>query len=331
MMRRRIFLWIGIGVLLASWGLCKDGQASSTYQVRQGDTLSGIALRLGVTPDALRAANHLTKSNLKPPQVLIIPAPEVPRTKFQRSSSLHERIYQVKKGDTLAKIAGKTGVSVADLREVNRLKGSALQIGQKIELYRSQESEAEETAELVKNQVKSELESDDEEKDGGITDDGVSTVAERPKQETAAPFGHWKNPEEQKMLVKVAMGFLGAPYRLGGSSVTGLDCSAFVKKTYQFFNIDLPRTAFQQSLVGLRVKRSDLVAGDLLFFNTRRRLGHVGIYIGNNEFVHASSYKRRVRVDNLNIPYFDKHFVRAVRLKGNDEGSEASRRPAHGG
>lgn len=330
MMRRLVFLCIGLGILLAPWGLCRDGQASSTYQVRQGDTLSGIAERLGVAPDDLRAANHLTKSNLNPLQILIIPAPSAPQTKSQPSSSLRQRIYLVKKGDSLEKIARKTGVSVASLREINRLKGSALKIGQKIELYRSQVSEAAETPELVNHQVKPEPEPEAEE-DGGTTNDGVSTVAERPKQENAAPFGQWKNPEEQKMLVKVAMGFLGAPYRLGGSSVTGLDCSAFVKKTYQFFNIDLPRTAFQQSLVGLRVKRSELVAGDLIFFDKRRRLSHVGIYIGDNKFVHASSYKRRVRVDNLNMPYFDKHFIRAVRLKGNDEGSVTSHRQAHGG
>ncbi|MCL5806984.1 MAG: NlpC/P60 family protein [Deltaproteobacteria bacterium] len=331
MMRRRIFLWVGLGVLLVSWSLCRDGQASSTYQVRQGDTISGIAERLGVTPDALRAANHLTKDDPKPRQILTIPVSEVSQTKSQRSASLHERIYQVKKGDTLAKIADKTGISIADLREVNRLKGSVLQVGQKIERYRSQEGEGEERAESVKNQAKSEQEPEGEDADRGGAGDGAWPVVERHEQENAAPFGQWKNPEEQRMLVKVAMGFLGAPYRFGGTSVKGLDCSAFVKKTYQFFNIDLPRTAFQQSLVGLRVKRSELVAGDLLFFNTRRRLGHVGIYIGNNQFVHASSYKRRVRVDNLNIPYFNKHFVRAVRLKGNVEGSEASRRPAHGG
>jgi cell wall-associated NlpC family hydrolase len=116
------------------------------------------------------------------------------------------------------------------------------------------------------------------------------------------------------------MGFLGAPYRLGGFSMKGLDCSGLVKKIYQTFNIDLPRTAFAQSHVGLRVARSKLIEGDLLFFNTRRTLGHVGIYIGNDQFVHASSRKRGVRIDNLNTPYYNKRFVRAVRLKGHEDG-----------
>ena len=276
MKRRRIFLLIGICVLLASWTLCRDGQANSTCQSQQ-------------------------------------------------------KVYHVKKGDSLAKIASKTGVSIVDLSEINRLIGIALKIGQKIELYRSQYSEATEKARFMEIQVKSELESEEEE-NGETIDDGAWTDVERDEQGNAAPFGQWSNPEEQRLLVNVAIGFLGAPYRWGGASVTGVDCSGFVKKIYQFFNINLPRTAFEQSLVGLRVKRSELVAGDLLFFNTRRRLGHVGIYIGNNKFIHASSLKRRVYVDNLNMPYFDKRFVRAVRLKGSDKrGFVVNHRPASGG
>lgn len=117
-------------------------------------------------------------------------------------------------------------------------------------------------------------------------------------------------------LARVAMGFLGAPYRFGGSSVKGLDCSAFVKKIYAFFDINLPRTAREQARVGKRISRNDLEVGDLVFFNTRRAFGHVGVYIGNNEFVHASSGRARsVKVDTLDKPYYDKRFVKAVRLK----------------
>ena len=143
---------------------------------------------------------------------------------------------------------------------------------------------------------------------------------EKRKQDSDALMGKWSSPDEQKLLVKVALGFLGAPYRLGGSSVTGIDCSAFVKKIYQFFNVDLPRTAFEQYHVGMRVARNDLEEGDLIFFKTRKTIGHVGIYIGNNQFVHAASRKKGVRVDTLSTPYYDRRFVRAVRLKGSDDG-----------
>jgi cell wall-associated NlpC family hydrolase len=71
--------------------------------------------------------------------------------------------------------------------------------------------------------------------------------------------------------------------------------------------------------VGTRIARDDLIEGDLVFFNTRRSYGHVGIYIGNNKFVHASSRNREIRIDDLDEPYYNEHFVKAVRLKGLDE------------
>jgi cell wall-associated NlpC family hydrolase len=116
----------------------------------------------------------------------------------------------------------------------------------------------------------------------------------------------------------VATGFLGAPYRFGGSSLKGIDCSSFVQKIYGIFDVSLPRNARQQSKVGVSIDREKLAQGDLVFFHTRRPLGHVGIYIGNNEFVHASSKSKGVRIDSLDTPYYQKRFQRAVRIKGLD-------------
>ena len=110
--------------------------------------------------------------------------------------------------------------------------------------------------------------------------------------------------------------FLGVPYRLGGSTLKGIDCSAFVKKIYEIFNTTLPRTIREQFRIGRSVGKEELEEGDLVFFNTRRAsISHVGIYIGNSEFVHASSHNREVKVDSLDMPYFSKHFLRGVRVK----------------
>jgi cell wall-associated NlpC family hydrolase len=110
--------------------------------------------------------------------------------------------------------------------------------------------------------------------------------------------------------------FLGAPYRLGGSTLKGIDCSAFVKKIYEIFNIYLPRTVKEQFQIGKKVGKDELEEGDLVFFKTQRsNNGHVGIYIGNNEFVHASRFNKEVKVDNLNTPYFSKCFLKGVRVK----------------
>ncbi|MDO8724320.1 MAG: C40 family peptidase, partial [Syntrophales bacterium] len=162
-----------------------------------------------------------------------------------------------------------------------------------------------------------------EEEDGGRTGDPRGdinlTETEKDAQSNAELLGKWNNPEERKLFVKVATAFLGAPYRLGGASLRGIDCSAFVKKIYQLFDVSLPRTAKEQAHVGVRVAKDDLIEGDLVFFNTKRSFGHVGIYIGNNEFVHTSSRNKGIRIDKLDQPYFNKRFVKAIRLKGLDE------------
>ena len=321
MMRRRIFLWMGLSVLFASLGFSGEGWARETYQVRPGDTLFDISEKMGVTLKALKAANRLQSTKLKPDQVLVIPTPKAKEVaKSVKSSSPHREVYTVRQEDTLAGIAKKTGTSVAELRDLNRLQGSALKIGQKLTLKMKQDRDALSVpapVEYTKNEFIPERE---EEEDEGIASEEAWAKLERPTKESKSLLGNWSTPDEPQLLVKAAMGFLGAPYRLGGFSMKGLDCSGLVKKIYQIFNIDLPRTAFEQSHIGLRVERSKLVEGDLLFFNTRKTLGHVGIYIGNNQFVHASSRKRGVRIDNLNTPYYDKRFVRAIRLKGNDDG-----------
>ena len=316
-MRRRIIIWMGLSVLFTSLAICGDLLAKETYKVQHGDTIGGIASKLGIAPGALKAANHMKGSILKANQTLIIPAPKIKNVSKSKPSSLQRgEFYVVKKRDTLASIAHKTGVSVAELREINRLPGSALKIGQRLSLKKP---EPEEQPELL-----AEFTGDEPETDGAdgaiLTPDEAWAEIERRKKENAELLGKWSSPDEPKLLVQAALGFLGAPYRLGGFSAQGIDCSGLVKKIYQLFDIDLPRTAYEQSHVGMRVARSDLSEGDLLFFNTRRRGGHVGIYIGNNEFVHAASRKRGVRVDNLDTPYFDKRFIRAVRLKGSDDG-----------
>lgn len=323
MMRRRILLWMGLGVLFVSFVLCGNALAKETYTVQKGDTVFGIAAKTGVTPDALKAANLLKNNNLKTNQVLVIPSSKSGKTVASKPSSKpRAEIYSVKKGDTLAGISRQTGISVSEIRELNRMQGNALKVGQRLALKKPGVQIASvEPFELSKNGIDPGLELEEEdEADDLLTPEEAWAEIERRKQDNAALLGKWNNPEEQKLLVKVAMGFLGAPYRLGGSSVTGIDCSAFVKKIYQFFNIELPRTAFEQYHVGMRVARNDLTEGDLIFFKTRKPVGHVGIYIGNNQFVHAASRKKGVRVDDLNQPYYDRRFIRAVRLKGSDEG-----------
>jgi peptidoglycan endopeptidase LytE len=319
MMKRRIFLWMGLIVLFATIGLSRTGQARVTHQGQSSDARLAISEKADVATHAPNMAHRRQSGTPKSDQTPITPSSKSKKVaNALKSLPPGKEVYAVRKGDTLARIAKNAGVSIAELRDLNHLEGSFLKIGQKLVLHQRRErDEVSAPAEYAKNESLPELE---EEEDGGLIGAEEWADSDKRLKERESLLGNWTNPDEPKLLVKVAMGFLGAPYRLGGSSVTGIDCSAFVKKIYQLFNITLPRTAFEQSHVGLRIARGELIEGDLLFFNTRRKLGHVGIYIGNNEFVHASSRKRGVRIDSLNTPYFDRRFVKAIRLKGNDGG-----------
>ena len=337
MMRRQIFLWMGLVVLFFSFGLSREGFAGE-YRVKRGDNLYKIAKKFGVSAQALQKANGLQGIALKPRQVLTIPS----RNQAATAKSAHTRTKEekavrksqpagrsthvVKKGESIYIIAKKNGVSVSEIMQANHLRSSRLKIGQRLALSKPAPAVPKEVATVEKTRPADAIEppegDDIDEDDPGLPDEDMASI-ELDKDASAALLGKWNSPDERQLFVRVAMGFLGAPYRLGGSSVRGLDCSAFVKKIYAFFNVSLPRTAREQSRVGKRVARNDLEAGDLVFFNTRRNaLGHVGIYIGNDEFVHAASGRSRaVKVDTLSKPYYDKHFVKAVRLKSLDEGT----------
>jgi cell wall-associated NlpC family hydrolase len=96
----------------------------------------------------------------------------------------------------------------------------------------------------------------------------------------------------------------------------GIDCSAFVNKVFDFFNVDLPRTARDIYKVGRSVAKSELATGDLVFFTTYASYpSHVGIYIENDEFIHASSAARKVTIDSINRSYYRKRYIGAKRIE----------------
>ncbi|MDH3215377.1 MAG: C40 family peptidase [Candidatus Krumholzibacteria bacterium] len=117
-------------------------------------------------------------------------------------------------------------------------------------------------------------------------------------------------------IVQYANSFIGTPYRSGGASRSGMDCSGLVLNVYRHFDISLPRRSLDQSRVGDHIGRGDVEPGDLVFFKTSRTnpVSHVGIYIGRGRFIHASTRARRVRVDEMNSDYFRRRFVTARRV-----------------
>ncbi|KAA3613196.1 MAG: NlpC/P60 family protein [Calditrichaeota bacterium] len=116
-------------------------------------------------------------------------------------------------------------------------------------------------------------------------------------------------------IVSASKPWMGTPYLYGGNTKNGVDCSGFVQQIYlQVFNYKLSRTTEAMYGSGTFVRGNWLKCGDLLFFKNIRGRGvdHVGIYIGQNRFIHASS-SRGVVIDNLTATYYVEHFVSARR------------------
>ena len=306
-MKRQIFVSAGLFVLFSSLFLVSNVLAN-LYEVKKGDSLYNLSKEYGVSVKEIKEASGLQSNALKPRQILDIPerSADVSPNKAKRPKASY---YTVKNGDTLGTIAKKTGVPVKQIMALNNVRPASLRIGRKLILSKPG------------NLAQKESITDDEEEED-ITENIDLAELEKEKKSNEELLGKWNSPDERKLFIKVATGFLGAPYRLGGSTVRGIDCSAYVRKMYEFFDITLPRTAREQSTVGVSVEREELEEGDLVFFRTRRPIGHVGIYIGNNEFVHASRSSKAVRIDSLDRPYFQKRFRCAVRVKGLDNNNK---------
>ncbi|VAW98724.1 hypothetical protein MNBD_GAMMA21-394 [hydrothermal vent metagenome] len=119
-----------------------------------------------------------------------------------------------------------------------------------------------------------------------------------------------------EQVVKIAESMLGVKYHYGGKTPgTGFDCSGLVYFSYLQVGITLPRTSSAQYAASKPVSKKSIRRGDLLFFRIYRgKISHVGIYLGNNRFVHAPSSGKKVSIGELDSPYWRKRFVRGGRF-----------------
>lgn len=124
-------------------------------------------------------------------------------------------------------------------------------------------------------------------------------------------------PAVSSKILTEAVGYLNTPYKYGGTSENGIDCSAFTQKVYQrSIELQIPRSTREQFQIGEKISKDDeLDFGDLVFFKTRKRSApsHVGIYIGDNKFMHASR-KKGVMVSSLDEKYWTPRYIGARRL-----------------
>jgi cell wall-associated NlpC family hydrolase len=343
----------GVFVFLAFSTPC-PAFAGGVYFVKDGDTLSGISRIFGVDADNLRRANRLEDDTVKPGDRIRIPdrvqesKPHVESARrLEKSSDLvlqticrEEKVYHaVSRGDTLSAISRRYSVELDELLRLNGLsERSKLSIGQKILIRRSgpkshivARGETLYGIATLAGVSVGEL-SRMNQLDGDRISIGQRLVLEPcdpcalagsspPPLETAAgsaaPIVATPEPSASasQRVIDLARTMLDIPYRFGGTTLRGIDCSAYVQRVFGLLDIKIPRTAREQYGVGSMIGRDDLAIGDLVFFKTYASFpSHVGIYIGDNLFIHASSMVRKVTIDSIELPYYRKRFLGARRL-----------------
>jgi len=262
---------------------------------------------------AIQQANGLRETKIRMGQRLMIPGEAAESGDVSRLKKVTEQesgeeefpdwdipeTYTVKKGETLAKIAYRYHLAVEDVKANNPLMGKKLKPGQIIYLIPPLEAGNEEAG-------RDKDKGQEEKKEG----------REEPAQGSVKENEYGIDERDQQILARVAKAFLGLKYRRGGTSIHGVDCSAFVQKVFRVINIDLPRTTREQFQVGYAVAQEALRIGDLVFFRRGevRRPGHVGIYIGNGQFIHTSLRKKQVEVNLLENRYFARRFLGGKRI-----------------
>lgn len=121
-------------------------------------------------------------------------------------------------------------------------------------------------------------------------------------------------PDGSHPATIIANKMVGAPYRFGGSTPQGFDCSGLVYYAYHKAGIKVPRTSEQQYQDSLPVKDSHMREGDLLFFRIEGKVSHVGVYLGERRFIHAPSSGKQVSISTLDEPYWKERLVKTGRF-----------------
>lgn len=282
--------------------------AAKTHKIRKNETVYSVAKKYHVSAKDLKSANNLANVRIKPGTVLVIPPRTAPET---ASLSSGAATYKIRKGDTLAKIARRTGISVAQLRSLNGIGKGRLKPGRVLAL-RAAEYDTASTAKLSLKKPLKNLDIYDEREYEQSLSELVEIDPDRPADFTKSVKLDVDGVSELK---KTAYSFIGTRYRFGGTTRKGLDCSSFVQHVFRELDVTLPRTAREQFHVGDAVAPGDLQKGDLLFFQTYARFpSHVGIYLGNNKMIHASSRDRRVVISSVDTPYYRARFIGAKRI-----------------
>lgn len=309
---------------------------AATYTVKNGDSLYKIAKKFGVSESGIKKANNLKSDKLKAGIKLSIPNSKIYHTikkdklkagrqilvknassvensrksfyKEKSQDAEEGKTYIVKKGDNIWRIAKRFNLSVDEIRELNDLTGNRIKIGQELVISKiaSEQIEPEDINSIKANYNRKATPI--------ITSERLDEVKDLSNSRDLSKLSI------KERLILFAKKMLHLPYKFGGNGPFGLDCSAYVQKVYSIAGIELPRSAREQFKIGEAIDKEELTTGDLVFFRTYASFpSHVGIYLGNNLFIHASTRSRKVTIDSLEEPYYVKRFIGAKRLIPEEE------------
>jgi len=270
--------------ILAFLLLVVPAGADTAYVVRSGDSICSIAERTGVDPDALLEANDLGCDDvIRPGQELVVPGTEVTEA-VPGTEVVDETSSTTPDSETVEVIyvvrRGDT------LSAIGRAYGVSVQTI----------VEANEIPDPNLIRVGRRL--------------AIPGATERANEANAGGI------DAEQRFVQSALQYRGVPYRYAGMTTRGMDCSGLVARVLGLHGIEAPHNSRAQYELGRPVPVDELQAGDLVFFHTTRPgISHVGIYIGDSQFIHASSGGGRVRIDRLDRGYYHSRLVGARRVE----------------
>ncbi|SHF93250.1 C40 family peptidase [Ornithinibacillus halophilus] len=300
------------------------------YIVASGDSLWGIANKHNVTVDEIRVTNNLDNDTLQVGQKLIIPKESMGVLSPVTTPASSEATYKVVSGDTLYSVARNNNVSVDALKQANKLTTNNLTVGQVLTIPSkgdvTQESPTKEDVSVQGVQQSLKLlgyyavptmtGTYDASTTTAIknfqSDYGIS-VSGKVDQETQLAIEH---AVVKQSIIKDSVNYLGVPYLWGGTSPSGFDCSGFVYYMFNQHGIDMPRnTSSGLYKQGESISTNQLQPGDLVFFavNSTGNISHVGFYMGDNQWISATSSKG-IAVYSMDNSYWSKYYVGAKRV-----------------
>ncbi|WP_174614789.1 C40 family peptidase [Virgibacillus ihumii] len=269
-----------------------NNNGKSTYKVKSGDTLSGIASKHNISLSQLMKWNNLDSWMIYPGDVFVVTkngggesnndSSSDSNTSTSEPATGSATVYTVKSGDTLSEIGAQYGVSVRELKRWNELSSSLIYVGQKLNIGSSAAG------------------SDAGEGAGSDSDSSSNSGSNSSGSAVDTDY----NVNE---LISTAKSLTGVGYAWGGSSPSGFDCSGFIHYVYNQAGKDISRMS-SASYFNRAFYVNNPQVGDLVFFENTYTSGisHMGVYLGNNEFIHASA--DGVEITNLDNPYWSKHF-----------------------